>query len=234
MTSTIDPGTQLGQLVRENPEFASVFESLGIDYCCGGDAPLERACDENDLEVQSVVEQLEKAQSSDGTKTDYESLSALVDDIIDTHHDYLRSELPSLERVVRKVARVHGDTHPELQEIETEFLGLKEDVTDHISDEEENVLPEIVKLDQDASLMEVDTPEIREAIDHLESEHEAAASHLEQIRALSDDYAIPDDACMSYRNMLDRLKMLEEDMHPHVHKENNVLFPEAEEQLAAT
>jgi len=233
-TSAIDPETQLGQLVRRNPEFESVFESIGIDYCCGGDAPLEQACNENDLEIQSVLERLKEAQSTDQTEAEYESLSAPVDNIVETHHhDYLRSELPSLERVVRKVVRVHGDSHPELEEeIESEFLDLKEEVTHHISDEEENVFPEILKLEDEISLTETEREQVQEATDHLESEHEAAASHLEQIRNLSNDYTIPDDACTSYRNMLDRLQMLEEDMHLHVHKENNVLFPEAEAMLA--
>lgn len=234
MTPTIDSDTKLGQLVREHPEFAPVFESLKIDYCCGGDVPLEHACEENDLEVRSVVERLAEAQSTDHTRMEYESLSALVDDIVETHHDYLRFELPSLERAVRKVARVHGDTHPELREIETAFLDLKADVTHHIADEEENVFPELVTLDEETWPSEADTAAIHEAIDHLESEHAAAANLLERIRSLSDEYAIPEDACTSYRNMLDRLKMLEEDMHLHVHKENNVLFVEAEERLAGT
>ncbi|USZ67432.1 iron-sulfur cluster repair di-iron protein [Halorussus salilacus] len=233
MTSTIDPETRLGRLVRENPEFAPVFESLGIDYCCGGDVALERACEESDLQLESVLERLEDARSADPAETTPESLSALVDDVVETHHDYLRDELPSLERVVRKVARVHGDGHPELREIESEFLDLREEVTHHIADEEENVFPELVALDGAESLAPDDEERIREAVDHLESEHDAAASGLERIWALSDDYAVPDDACTSYRNMLDRLQMLEEDMHLHVHKENNVLFPEAEELLAA-
>jgi regulator of cell morphogenesis and NO signaling len=235
MTETIDPATSLGLLVRENPEFASVFESLGIDYCCGGDASLERACEETDLELRSVLDRLADAQSSgsDGTSASAESLSELVDDVVETHHDYLQSELPSLERVVRKVARVHGDSHPELHEVESQFLNLKEEVTHHIEDEEENVFPELVTLDGETPPADADEEAIREAIDHLESEHDAAASSLERIRDLTDGYEIPDDACTSYRNMLDRLRMLEKDMHQHVHKENNVLFPEAEERLAA-
>lgn len=233
MTETIDPSTSLGRLVRETPEFASVFESLGIDYCCGGDVPLERACEEDDLDLRTVLDQLADARSSESAGTDAESLSELVEDVVETHHDYLRSELPSLERVVRKVVRVHGDAHPELRDVESEFLDLKEEVTHHIEDEEENVFPELLELDGETPPAELDEGRIRDAIDHLESEHDAAASSLERIRELSDDYEIPDGACTSYRNMLDRLQMLESDMHRHVHKENNVLFPEAEERLAA-
>ena len=233
MTSTIDPSTKLGQLVRTNPEFAPVFESFGIDFCCGGDTPLEQACEANDLEVESVLDRLDDARTEDQTEPDYDSLSAIIDDIVETHHDYLRSELPSLERVVRKVARVHGESHPELVQIEAVFLELEAELEHHMEDEEENVFPEIHRLEDASSCTDTDTEAIRDAIDHLESEHEGAASLLDEIRSLSDDYEIPKDACMSYRNMLDRLHMLESDMHMHVHKENNVLFPEAEVRLEA-
>ncbi|MEY7848078.1 hemerythrin domain-containing protein [Natrarchaeobius sp. A-rgal3] len=77
----------------------------------------------------------------------------------------------------------------------------------------------------------VDSGALSGAFEHLEDEHEAAASLLADIRANSDDYAIPEDACTSYRNVLDRLEILEGDMHRHVHTENNVLFPEAEALL---
>lgn len=229
--STIDPETRLGQLVRENPEFAPVFESLGIDYCCGGDTPLRRACEANDLDVQPTIERLADARSSDNAGAPHDSLSALIDDIVESHHDFLRSELPSLERVVRKVTRVHGDSHSELEAIESEFLALEEDVTHHIEDEEENVFPVLRELEADPSAVDAESARLREAFDHLEAEHDEAAAHLEEIRTLSDDYAVPEDACTSYRNMLDRLQLLEEDMHMHVHKENNVLFPEAEALL---
>ena len=234
MTAEIDPETQLGTLVREHPEFASVFESLGIDYCCGGDATLAQACADEELAVETVREKLREARSDDATGTDdWESLSALVDDIVESHHDFLRAELPSLERTVRKVARVHGDSHPELREVESTFLELKEEITHHIEDEEENVFPELERLDDGAALTADDEARIREAITHLEDEHDATGANLERLRELTDDYAVPEDACTSYRNMLDRLQLLEENTHLHIHKENNVLFPDATERLAA-
>ncbi|MDG5820558.1 iron-sulfur cluster repair di-iron protein [Natronococcus sp. A-GB7] len=230
-TTTIDPETSLGRLVGDHPEFAAVFESLGIDYCCGGDTSLRRACTENDLELDTVVERLATTDSTDELAPAEASITELVDDVVETHHDYLRAELPSLERTVRKVARVHGDTHPELEAIEATFLELQEEVTHHIADEEETVFPEIRKLENGAPPTAPEEARIREAIAHLEEEHDDAAAHLEEIRTLSDGYAVPSDACTSYRNMLDRLQLLEADMHRHVHKENNVLFPRAERAL---
>lgn len=234
MTAEIDPERRLGALVRENPEFAPVFESVGIDYCCGGDASLARACADADLEVATVRERLREARSDDaGETSDWNSISSLVDDVVERHHDYLRDELPSLERTIRKVVRVHGDARPELHDVESVFLDLADEVSHHISDEEETVFPELERLDGEASLTPDEEARIREAIDHLEDEHDAAAAHLERLRSLTDGYAVPEGACTSYRNMLDRLQLLEEDMHLHIHKENNVMFPEAEERLEA-
>ncbi|WP_222918855.1 hemerythrin domain-containing protein [Natrinema sp. SYSU A 869] len=133
----------------------------------------------------------------------------------------------------RKVVRVHGDAHPELHEVESTFLDLADEVTHHIEDEEENVLPELERLDDEPSLTPDEEARIREPIAHLEDEHDVAAAHLERLRSLTDDYAIPEDACPSYHNMLDRLRLLEEDMHLHIHKESNVMFPEALLRLEA-
>jgi regulator of cell morphogenesis and NO signaling len=232
-TTTIDPEASLGRLVGDHPELAAVFESLGIDYCCGGDTSLRRACTENGLELDAVVERLATTDSTDELAPAEASITELVDDVVETHHDYLRAELPSLERTVRKVARVHGDAHPELEAIEATFLELQEDVTHHIADEEETVFPELRKLENGVPPTAPEEARIREAIDHLEEEHDAAAAHLEEVRTLSDGYVVPSDACTSYRNMLDRLQLLEADMHRHVHKENNVLFPRAERALEA-
>ncbi|ELY92397.1 iron-sulfur cluster repair di-iron protein [Natrialba hulunbeirensis JCM 10989] len=246
-THPIDPTTELGQLVGNHPEFATVFESLGIDYCCGGETSLQRACAQNDLELETVLEQLDTTErAADAVPADA-SITELIDDIVNTHHDFLRAELPSLERLVRKVTRVHGESQPELEAIESTFLDLKEEVTHHIADEEENAFPVLRALetagtgaatDPDAAETDLtqtgmEDEQIRDAIAHLEAEHDTAAEQLERLRSLSDNYAVPEDACTSYRNILDRLQLLEADMHQHVHKENNVLFPKAEQALEA-
>ncbi|WP_436347105.1 hemerythrin domain-containing protein [Natronorubrum sp. FCH18a] len=193
--------------------------------------PLLAACE--DGYVPDSIRILSNPTVQDNVSPIVPFLEDLVDDIVETHHEHLRSELPSLERTVRKVTRVHGDTHPELEAIESEFLSLEADVTEHIADEEETVFPEIVTLDDETPRTDTEAARIRDAINHLESEHDAAASHLEGIRDLSDDYTTPSDACTSYRNMLDRLQLHEEDMHVHIHKGNNVLCPDADALLTS-
>ncbi|WP_049922442.1 iron-sulfur cluster repair di-iron protein [Halopiger djelfimassiliensis] len=232
MNATIDPERQLGQLVEDNPDFARVFESLDIDYCCGGTVSLATACADAGLEVADVCDRLEAARSEgDGRERGWESLTQLANLIVWEHHRYLRTELPELEALVEKVARVHGDAHPSLRKVETEFRDLAAELSTHIDDEEQTAFPIIKKLDTGVELTVAERETLWEEIDQLEADHDETAARLERLEELTDGYAVPDDACTSYRSMLDRLAELERNTHMHVHRENNVLFPKAESKL---
>jgi regulator of cell morphogenesis and NO signaling len=232
----IDPERTLASLVEETPAYARAFESLGLDYCCGGDRTLAAACDRDDLDVDEVHDRLAEARDrSDGHAADYDwdGLEDLADHVVDTHHDYLREELPKLEDIVEVVADVHGEDHPELRDVEAEYRALAAEMRDHIDEEEEELFPVVGKLDRGERLPADQTERLREAIRAFEEDHAATADRLERIAGLTDDYAVPEDACPSYRSMLERLDQLECDTHMHVHKENNVLFERAGERLAA-
>jgi len=40
----LDSRTTVREIVLDLPQAAGVFESLGIDYCCGGKHTLDEAC----------------------------------------------------------------------------------------------------------------------------------------------------------------------------------------------
>lgn len=232
----IDPNRTLASLVEESPTCARVFESLGLDYCCGGDQTLATACEEGGLDVDDVCDRLaEDRDQSDGDAADYEwdDLEDLADHVVDAHHDYLREELPKLEDIVKTVADVHGEDHPELRDVETEYRELVAEMREHIDEEEEELFPVVGKLDRGERLSVEEVERLREAIRTFEEDHTATADRLERIAELTEGYAVPEDACPSYRSMLERLERLERDTHMHVHKENNVLFDRADERLAA-
>ncbi|WP_135365064.1 iron-sulfur cluster repair di-iron protein [Halosimplex halophilum] len=228
----IDPDRTLASLVEETPAYARAFESLGLDYCCEGDRTLATACDQADLAVDDVRARLRETRDrEDADADDWEGLADLADHVVETHHDYLREELPALQDLVAKVARVHGENHPELRELEAEFSELAEEMREHIEEEETELFPVVGKLDRGESPSTDEAARLREAIRTFEDDHAATADRLDRIAELTDGYAVPGDACASYRSMLDRLDRLERDTHMHVHRENNVLFPRAEERL---
>lgn len=230
----IDPDRTLASLVEETPAYARTFESLGLDYCCDGDRTLAAACSQAGLDVDDIRTRLSEARDSDDVDDyDWEGIAELADHVISAHHDYLREELPALGSLVEKVNRVHGENHPELQDVEAEFRDLAAEMHDHIDEEEQELFPVVGRLDRGESLGDEEAARLREAVRTFEEDHAATADRLDRIAELTDGYAVPEDACPSYRSMLDRLERLERDTHMHVHKENNVLFPRAEEQLSA-
>lgn len=233
--SSPDPSRSLSELVEENAQRARIFEAYNLDYCCGGARTLSEACQNEGVDTDAIVEELEQADArADEHSTDWETLPELVDLIVEQHHEYLREELKPLKDLVDKVAKVHGDNHPELEELAEVYAELAREMPVHLSEEEQILFPAIRKLEDDESLDDQTRETIDAVIDGLWDDHEETAGHLEKIVELTDGYTIPDDACPSYRTMLKRLEDLEADTHMHVHRENNVLFDQVRQRLGGS
>jgi regulator of cell morphogenesis and NO signaling len=221
--STATADAHVAALVLEQPGRSRVFERFGIDYCCGGNVPLTAACAERGLDVDEVLAALEvEPAGSDGLDWTSATTAELVAHIVDRHHAYLREELPRLRLLVDKVARAHGDRHPELTDVRSTFATLADELEHHLAEEEQDVFPACIAHEEGTQ-----PGALAEPIGHMVHEHEQVAAGLRRLRALTNAYEPPSDACNSYRSMLDGLRTLEEDTHRHVHKENNILFPRA-------
>lgn len=229
MNATIDTNHTVGQLVAQNPSRARVFEKVGIDYCCGGKKPLEDACREKGLDARTVAAMLDiSAETNGGRFADAQSmtLTDLVDHIVATHHEYLRKELPRIEFLVAKVSRAHGEKHPEVLQVAEVFAGFVEEIGSHMMKEERILFPAIRNLEATGNA-QFHCGTLADPMRVMEAEHDSAGDALAQFRSLTKGYATPSDVCNTYRALMDALQDLEEDMHQHVHKENNVLFPKA-------
>lgn len=228
---TLDSNSTVGDFVRENPDRARVFESLRIDYCCGGKVSLEQACKKQGLDSSKVLLQLEHCDQSGRTAAlvdaDSMTLTELADHIEATHHAYLKEELPRLDFMTEKVARVHGEHEPRLAQTRQAFLALKAELEPHMMKEERILFPIIRQLEQATGPLQFHCGSVANPIRQMEHEHDQAGSALEILSESTDRYTPPEWACNTYRAMLDSLARLEADMHQHVHKENNVLFPKA-------
>ncbi|MFB6279552.1 MAG: iron-sulfur cluster repair di-iron protein [Salinibacter sp.] len=228
--SSLSLNTPVAELVTDRPGRARIFEQLGIDYCCGGDHSLAEACRKNDLDPETVAKMLDAAThtttANDATDWTEVPLGTLIDHIVDTHHEYLRRELPRLEQLLMRVTQAHGEEVSWLHPVLEVFQTLKPDLETHMMTEEERVFPSIRALEKSDAASEA--PSLDESgIEAMIKEHDDAGEALERLRELTNDYTPPETACPKFRAAMDGLQTLEEDMHQHVHKENNVLFPEA-------
>ncbi len=221
----ITPETRIGDIAAHHPLATRVFARHGIDFCCGGGAPLERACEKKGLAASDVLAEIrEVLDGPEAGSVDWLAapLGELVEHIVATYHAPLREELPRLEAMARKVAQVHAERDPEgrLPAIVTTFVGLRGELEDHMDREEAVLFPAILE----------GLPGL--PVEVFVDDHTAAGEALARLRRLTEDYVAPADACNTWRALWAGLADLETSLHEHIHLENNVLFPRAEGSLA--
>ena len=219
----------------ETPQTIPVFEKLGIDYCCGGNRPLDEVCAAANLKLDDVLHSLETAIASPSRPSDRElrsgSLAELISHIVRTHHAFVRTQIPEIGRLMEKVYSKHGPNHLELGEIRGTFEGLGQELTTHLMKEENILFPYIERMEESVLQREPILPPpfgtVANPVRMMEHEHDDAGTALKTLRKASGDYTPPADACTSFRALYTALANFEKDLHQHIHLENNVLFPRA-------
>ena len=223
----------VGKIVAEDFRTARVFRRYGIDFCCGGKRTIDEAVSSRDVNIEQVYQALRELKASNEYGHNYNewSLDFMVDYIINNHHKFSRNLLSEISEHAKKVAHVHGEEHPELNEIYNTAIQMHGHIFNHLDREEEVLFPYIKRLtaaeQQDEPVPESDFETAENPIAMMEKEHEEAAEAMAHIRELSNEFTPPEDACTTYRLLYKELEHFEEDLHKHVHLENNILFPKA-------
>ncbi|MBS0631397.1 MAG: iron-sulfur cluster repair di-iron protein [Verrucomicrobia bacterium] len=226
----ITPEITIGELVAARPLLSRVFERLGIDYCCGGKQTLAAACAKLGLDLKTTRALLELAADttqSGAAEVDAAAmgLAELADHIETTHHAYLKEELPRLVEMADRVARKHGDRDQRLQEVAAVTRALTEEMIFHMQKEETVLFPLVRQIG--AGQGRISAALLSGPIQQMETEHQAAGDAIARLRLLTDGFAQAGTFCRTHHAMFAGLAALEADLHRHVHKENNVLFPRA-------
>ena len=220
--------TKIGDIVTQDFRAAEVFKKAGIDFCCGGSQSLEDACRDKKLDVAEIESELSKLENSEpgsSYKFNEWKLDFLCDYIVNTHHQTVMKLLPQLTFYTQKIAEVHGDNHPELSEIANLFAQVDTELRQHLCNEEEVLFPAIREVLKTNSAESKAT--IISEITRMTGEHEFAGGAMDKINELSHRYAVPEDGCNTYRVAYKLLEQFEDDLHIHVHLENNILYPKA-------
>ena len=219
--------------VTENIKTAHVFKKHGIDFCCGGGISIKKACEKNNIDFDTLIDELNNVENNVTFMNDYNSweLDFLIDFIVNTHHKYVEENIPLLKQYGARVAKVHGHHYTELLEIEKLINNISDELTVHMKKEELILFPFVKKLIQaqkDQSTIEVphfgtvDNP-----IKMMEVEHDDAGEAFRKISELTNQYTTPENACNTFKALYAKLEEFEENLHQHVHLENNILFPKA-------
>ena len=219
---------KIGDIVADNFKAAEVFKKYGIDFCCGGNSLLNQACADKNIDVAALSEELEEiaGKPADAAHNFKEwDLGFLCDYIVNTHHQTVVRLLPQVLTYTRKIADVHGPHHPELNQIATLFAQINDALIPHLKNEEELLFPAIKDFIKTGSSESRET--IKSEIARMSKEHEFAGDAMDRINKLSSGYQLPPDACNSYMVAFKLLEQFEDDLHIHVHLENNIVYPRA-------
>ena len=235
--SGLDPETTIGALVAARPALARLFDKLGFDYCCGGKQTLAAACARRGLDLATTLalfESADAALAAGPAEVDAAamSLTQLADHIESTHHAYLKEELPRLVEMADRVATKHGWRDARLAELAGVVRDLAGEMLSHMQKEEVVLFP-LVRQIEAGVCVELCGGDLTGPIRQMEAEHEAAGGLTAQLRLLTDGFTPDAEACNTHRALLAGLAGFEADLHRHVHKENNVLFPRALKLAAA-
>lgn len=228
MNRSFNENDKIGDIVTEFPNASDVFYKYNIDFCCGGNRPLSDAILAQKLDGSQLLEDLnnqyQEFMEKNNKFVDWakESPSKLIDYVVNTHHAYLREELPKISEYVFKILKVHGKSHEELFKVHRLFNNLRIELEEHLVKEEEFVFPKIKQYERERN--DDVKNQLLNLINELEQEHTGAGDIIMELREVTDHYSIPKDACRTFEMTYRKLKEVELDLFQHIHLENNILF----------
>lgn len=226
--------SNIGALVAQNYKTANVFKKSGIDFCCNGNRTIEDACNQKKINVDELIQSLQNVtqinNSADGINFNSWPLDLLADYIEKKHHRFVESKILEITPFLNKIVKVHGPQHPELNEVQLLFQGCADELTVHMKKEELVLFPFIRKLElakQNGTPVNAQFDSVKNPIQNMMNEHTAEGERFRKIAELTNNYTPPQDACNTYKVTFSLLNEFEDDLHQHIHLENNILFPKA-------
>jgi regulator of cell morphogenesis and NO signaling len=221
----------IGKLVAGDYRAAAVFKKYGIDFCCHGDRSIESACEAQQIDCALIIAELNQTLTEhQGNHIDFKSwsLDLLADYIEKNHHRFVRKKIEEITPYLSKIVKVHGSQHPELLEVLELFNESASDLTMHMQKEEKILFPFIRQMvESEGELVKGHFGSVQNPIAMMNHEHDIEGDRFRKIAALTNHYNPPADACGTYRVTFALLKEFEDDLHLHIHLENNILFPGA-------
>ena len=223
----------VAEAVTENIQTAHIFKKHGIDFCCGGVVSILKACEKNNVDFSMLVNELNNVENNVSYLNDFNSweLDFLIDFIVNTHHKYVEDNIPLLKEYCTKVAKVHGHHYAELLEIEKLIYTVSDELTVHMKKEELILFPFVRKLvyahRDEASVTVPKFGTVDNPIQMMEEDHDDAGAIFKRINELTNGYKTPEGSCNTFKALYAKLEEFEDNLHQHVHIENNILFPKA-------
>lgn len=223
----------LAEVVKANYKASEIFELYGLDYCCNGKRSIGAACKEKNIDTDEVLGRIKLLSSDENGKENFDDfeLDELIDYILNKHHSYVAKMLPVIDAHAEKVYSAHGKNHIELEEVRNIWNETSAELSNHMMKEERMLFPYIKNLvSAKRNSLAYQYPPfgtVGNPINMMEQEHTSAGNAFYKIREITNNYEIPSDACATFEVFYRELAEFENDLHRHIHLENNILHPKA-------
>lgn len=218
MSTTIQSQQSIGAIAVQVPGATAIFRKLKLDFCCGGQEPLAKACADKGIDIEQVLHAIHALEhKAELPKTPMPA--ELIDHILQRYHETHRQQLPELIRMARRVEAVHRDNPQVPNGLADHLETMAQELLDHMAKEEQILFP---MLKQGGNSMVV------HPIGMMRHEHVSHGAQLEKLVNLTSNHQPPEGACNTWQALYAGTARLTEDLIEHIHTENNLLFPQFE------
>jgi len=224
----------VSQLVRADYRLADVFKKWGINYCCGGNLPLDEVCRmlgldkakvDGDIQAARQTTTLSRALAFEEWPVDF-----LVEYVVNIHHTYIKIIGAKLLQAFEAFVKGHEKKYPYLQEVYGIFKKLLETATEQLQYEEEVLFPYIkqvnnaLKRKESYGALFVRTMR-KSVVETTTKAQQLTLLLLTSLRDATNHYQFPEEVCTNHQVMYHKLQEFDADLVQHKHLENNILFP---------
>lgn len=213
----------INDIIKQYPFAIDILEKRGIPYYKFGYKKLTELDQDTELIIKEI--RLYKQPLVNPLRTDRWSISFTIDYIENNHHKYVRDTLPELETMIDHLVIAHSDAQPQLPMIKEKFSEFKNELLEHMNDEDNIVFPSYKKLEfalEEGKLEEI--KDFDDAINWMEEDHILTGTSLKSLRNFCNNYIAPSDSSPGFKILFEEMMKFETDMHFHMHLENNILF----------
>jgi regulator of cell morphogenesis and NO signaling len=204
---------QVADIAVNLPGATQVFRKHKIDFCCGGQVPLEEAAAARGEPLAAIEAELAalETEATDAPQSNEE----LIQHILNRYHAVHRAELPELIRLAARVEARHAGNAVVPQGIHDALVELTGALEEHMQKEEQILFP---------LMLAGGHPMISAPIGRMRHEHDEHGERLARLEALAHGFELPQEACPTWRALYTGVRKLIDDVHEHVHLENNMPF----------
>jgi regulator of cell morphogenesis and NO signaling len=216
----IDKTREIGALAIELPLAARVFLDFGIDFCCAGPRPVASACRRAGVNPDRVVWQIDvQLEQQQHVQPRDNSLSGLIDFVVDKYHRPLRSKLDAIEALINKIVINHGPGRYHIREgLQAAFANLAAELWYLLQQKEDMLFPTIISGNGRSA---------KRSIQEINASGERVVQHLELIHRLTTGLDMSLESCVAERALVASIKALIADIAAQFHIEQNMLYPRA-------